>query len=184
MDRRQANRSDASSASGRRKLSPLRKCYWLTDAAKVGIVGVRSGDTTAAEPAWLSAVVVEEPSEAEYYEAIEGGLATDPLEEKQLRILAFQRGNDAFRKHSYEEPGAAPTAVPPEARRGNLEVVARMLDEANDEELIMKAEVLRELGQFSSALNCLDRIKSSNYDWVVRQMRPLCERQEAHSLGD
>lgn len=116
--------------------------------------------------------MVEEPTEEEYYRALAGGLARNPEQEKRLRVLAWWRTNDAFRG-----PWAPVSGIPstPATRRKNLEVLACLLDEGKADDGLMKAEVLRELGEFESAKQVLERVDSSEVAAAVRQLRALCE---------
>jgi hypothetical protein len=54
-----------------------------------------------------------------------------------------------------------------------------LLDEADENDRIMKAEVLRELGEFESARLVLSRVTSAEYTMVVRQLDMLCASEDA-----
>jgi hypothetical protein len=71
--------------------------YWRKNAEKIGLLPVVE-EHDDVDPDWKQAVDVSEPSEDEYYQAIERGLATTTEEEKNLRILAWWRRNDAHRE--------------------------------------------------------------------------------------
>ena len=73
------------------------ECYWLAEAKVVGTVEPWGGKRPKVDPAWTAAPEVQEPSEEEYYQALEKGLAGDPRQERSLRVLAWWRRNDAFR---------------------------------------------------------------------------------------
>ncbi len=62
--------------------------YWRKNAEKIGLLPVVE-EHDDVDPDWKQAVDVSEPSEDEYYQAIERGLATTTEEEKNLRILAW-----------------------------------------------------------------------------------------------
>jgi hypothetical protein len=53
------------------------------------------------------------------------------------------------------------------------------LDEENEDDRLMKAEVFRELGQFESAKLALSSVSSPEYATVVHQLRMLCDAREA-----
>jgi len=149
------------------------ECFWLADARKVGSLepyGSGGGDV---DPAWAAAPYVLEPTEEAYHRALRKGLAVSPEQQRTLRILAWWRGNDAVR--DTPNPEDAGVACGSEARRENLEALARLLDEGNENDRVMKAEVFRELGDFESALRLLGRVTAPDYAAVVRQLRSMCE---------
>ena len=58
--------------------------YWRTDVEKIGIVDRCRGAGEHANPAWADAPKVEEPTEAEYYQALADGLAKNAKQKKSL----------------------------------------------------------------------------------------------------
>ena len=133
-------------------------------------------DFRAKEPvpeAWSKAPEVKEPSADEYLDAIEAGLAKDRAQERSLRLLAWWRGND-----SSGTGGLAAEAHPaasPDGFRRNLLRFADLLTDDTDNDRVMKAEVLRELGQFKAAQAALGKVASRDFDWVVERIRTLCK---------
>lgn len=123
---------------------------------------------------------VKEPTEEEYYLAIEKGLAENPKEEKRLRILAWQRRNDAFRYNLQVPIGGTPSAPGP--WRNNLEVLVNLLQEDDENDRLLKAEALRELGEFESAKRLLDplSLRSDNLGEVARRIHSLCESGDTY----
>ena len=153
------------------------KCYWLTDATEIGVV---ARDFRAKEPvpeAWSKAPEVKEPSADEYLDAIEAGLAKDRAQEKSLRLLAWWRANDASRDWTPDAERAR--AASPDGFRRNLRRLAELLTDDTDDERVMKAEVLRELGQFKAAEAALGEVVSKDLDWVVERIRTLCRARNA-----
>lgn len=146
-----------------------RQCYWLAAAPEIGLLERRGED---GDPAWQSARPVREPNEAEYYRAIRGGLAAGAAQEQRLRTLAWWRHNDAFR--ALPGPRPARVAAAPAYWRKNLEALAALLDEAIEDERLMKAEALRELGQFAASRLLLDRVTAEKYAFAVSQIGALC----------
>jgi len=149
------------------------ECYWLAEAKKVGTVEPWAGEGRQIDPAWTAAQEVQEPSEEEYYLALEKGLAVDSQQERTLRVLAWWRRNDAFRDAPQAQAGSIANA--PGTCRKNLEALASLLDEVDENDRLMRAEVLRELGEFESAKQVLSRVSSAEYTAVVRQLRSLCD---------
>lgn len=149
------------------------ECYWLADAREVGTVQAWGDEGRQVDPAWRAAPVVQEPSEKEYYHALQKGLAADSQQERTLRVLAWWRRNDKFRDARQAEAVSIATASGP--GRNNLKHLLRLLDEADENDRLMKAEVLRELGEFDSANQVLSRVTSVEYVTVVHQLRLLCD---------
>jgi hypothetical protein len=148
-------------------------CYWLADAEEVGTVEPWGKEGQQANPAWIAAAEVQEPTEEDYYLALERGLAGDHQRERSLRILAWWRRNDALRYRSEHVPAVS------EVWRQNLEALATLLDENDENDRLLKAEVLRELGAFELAKEVLSRVSSSKHRGVVRQLRDLCRRGDS-----
>lgn len=153
------------------------KSYWLSDAEKVGTVNLWGEEDEKVNPEWAAVKHVKEPTEDEYYSAIEANLAKNGGQEKMLRVLAWWRRNDAFR-NTRRTPGdvMVPVSV---ACKANLEVVLQLINQEKDEDRIMKGEILRELGQFDAAKQVLDSVVSAKYADVVRQILLLCASEDS-----
>jgi hypothetical protein len=88
--------------------------------------------------------------------------------------LAWWRGNDRFR-------GGLSKGVTtrPKAWNRNLETLAELMDEDDESDVAMKAELMRELGEFRAAINILSCVDSPEYRDFVSQIRSLCDRADA-----
>jgi hypothetical protein len=134
-------------------------------------------DFRAKEPvpeAWSNAAEVKEPSADEYLDAIEAGLAKDEVQEKSLRALAWWRANDSVREWRF--PAEVAPASPDGFRR-NLLRLADLLTDDNDNDRLMRAEVLRELGDFAAAKQALREV-STDLGWVVQQIHRYCAAKD------
>lgn len=152
-----------------------KEVYWLAEAHEIGEVDRWSGEDPA-NPAWSAAPEVEEPEEQEYYRALDQGLASNSEEERTLRVLAWWRGNDPEREGA---DAPAPRAQEAAARwKANLEALIGLVDEDDDGDRLMKAELFRQLGEFDRATAMLDRVSSPSVAGVVRQFRSLCEARD------
>ncbi|MBM4309614.1 MAG: hypothetical protein FJ119_01530 [Deltaproteobacteria bacterium] len=150
------------------------ECYWLDDAKEVGTVDWGPDGNEPTNTEWADAQMVKEPTEKQYYQAIKKGLAKDKGQEVELRVFAFWRRNDAFRKASRKkkissEPGLWST---------NLEILASLLTEKNDDHRMMKGEVLRHLGRFDEAKQVLGSVESPDYASAVQQIIALCDSRD------
>jgi hypothetical protein len=150
--------------------------YWLTDGKEIGTLDLYDGTNPAVDPAWKAAPYVVEASEEGYYRALEAALSIEKALEKVLRTFVWWRGNDRYREGLATEDSDAP---PLEAFRSNLTALAALLNGQNINERIMKAEALRELGEFEAAIKILNQIDSPHYAAVVHRIRALCDRAEA-----
>lgn len=152
------------------------ECYWLADAEEVGDVDLMDDEGKQVNSARDDVREVEEPTEEEYYEAIKNGLATDTTQERNLRVLTWWRRNDAFRNISRDKAQA--DSCVSAACRENFEALVHLLTEKDETDLLMKVEVLRELGQFASAKELLGHVDAHGVEAVVRQFRLLCEKRD------
>jgi hypothetical protein len=151
--------------------------YWLTEAKEIGTIRIGGEDPGAEKSAWKEAEYVVEASEEGYYTALEAKLARDRALEKVLRTFVWWRGNNADRECAPEEEGTE-TAYP-EAFRSNLTALTLLFNVKSTGERIMKAEAMRELGEYEEALELLNGIQERDYDAVVRFLRDLCNRADA-----
>jgi hypothetical protein len=148
--------------------------FWLANALEVGVVN--ADEESAVRSELRDQLALSEPSEADYHEAIRTGLAKDREQERQLRILAWWRSNDVFR-----ELESATISVPSDLtkRRENLEsLLALLAKDGHPEAVIMRAELLRELGECDTACAVLDGLRDPNLNWVATQLRELCEKRD------
>jgi hypothetical protein len=152
------------------------ECFWLADAKEIGTVDHGADQGKDVDPAWSSAQSIKEPSEEEYYEALRKGLAADARQERTLRVLAWWPRNDAFRDVTHRE--STNVAAASGTWRRNLEALVGLLDEVNDNDRLIQAEVLRELGKFGSSREVLERVTSASCATIVRQLRCLCDAQD------
>ena len=146
--------------------------YWLAEAEKIGTVDLWGSNGRQASPARCRSAG-RGVNEEEYYDAIERNLPKDRQQERRLRILAWRRRNDPLRFHPIGNVTASGRC------RQNLEALARLLDESDETDLIMKAEVLRELGECDLAKEVLRRVSSSEHCGVTRQLHDLCSRGDS-----
>lgn len=146
-------------------------CYWLRDE-------IRDDDDLIDDEGGEGAPLpyIEGADEADMHAALAAGQVAGGEAERELRILAWWISNDQFRVSnslSVVEIGGLTGA-----RRGNLRALLPLLNEYDDNDLIMRAEIHRELGDFAAALQQLEEIADERFDSVVRQLRELCENRE------
>ena len=152
------------------------KPFWLSMAPKLGQLDPDSGEDGIIDinADWMDAEHVEEPTGDEYHLAIQSGFARSVDEERTLRILAWWRENDPHRDD-------APTVSLQTAtgnRRKNLEALLHLLGENNIGEQMMRAEILRHLGEFEQSRILLSKIDNSPFAPVLQQLRILCDARD------
>lgn len=88
-----------------------------------------------------------------------------------LRMRAWWAANDAWRWLPNPKPAFSKEQVK------NLKVLSEMLDEADPDQRILKAEIARELGNFEECLLILSYQFDKGYDRVVGFIRKLAEEK-------
>lgn len=159
------------------KCQRCKKCYWLKKAADMGEEDWFRGEGGQANPGGEAIPFVMEPDENSYYQAIDNGLAVSSKQKRHIRMLAWWRHNDPWRGNMQ---GRAPGFSA--AGRANLEALMQLLDPAgqpDENDRLMKAEILRELGEFAQASQVLAQVTSAQYAEVVRQMQQFCDAKDA-----
>lgn len=150
--------------------------YWTDSAEKVGTID-RDAElfhqrVTGGEPIDSPFSDVRrgrEPTEGEYLDALETGLGQD--RERELRILTWWRRNDSLRHLNYDQDG-------PESSnrwRDNLHALIALLDPSIPAEAVMRAEAMRELGEFEVAMQELAGVRSEALAGTVALIRELCK---------
>ena len=117
---------------------------------------------------------MKEPSADDYFLAIEAGLAKDEGQEKSLRLMAWWRANDSAREWRH---AAEVTPASPDGFRRNLLRLVDLLTDDNDNDRLMRAEALRELGEFAAAKQALREV-STELGWVADQIRRYCAAKD------
>ena len=143
-------------------------CYWLRD--EIG----DEDDLIADEVTDVERLpYLEEATEADMYEALRIGEVTGRELQRQLRILAWWKSNDSLRRQ-HQLPQAQPAALT-DVRRGNLQALLPLLNESDDNDMIMRAEIHRQLGDFDAAQRQLVELSDTRFAAVIGQLRELCE---------
>jgi hypothetical protein len=146
--------------------------FWLKNANSVGELSWAEKDRAPTE--WCKAEYLKEPMEADYYTALAGGLAQTAEQERTARVLAWWKSNEPLREQNCTEHSWSD----PDARQANLESLLPLLNDHDESDRIMKAEVLRELGRFDEAMATLATASSPNYSPVVEQLQRLCSERD------
>ncbi len=151
------------------------RCYWLEDAARDERAAPREDES----PPWLPP-----PTEEDCYRALDQGLGDTPEREKRLRLRAWHRHNDALRGVVLDSLGlpeiAHPRACPCGRWRDNLEALVPLLAaEVAEEERLLAAEALRELGRFEEARALLESLREPRLARIRDLLLARCRARDA-----
>ena len=115
------------------------------------------------------------PTERDYLEDIETGLAPDKEREIYCRIHAWHCFNDARRdqKNSAEMSELSAVAA------SNMKALFAMLDRMKPEQRMLRAELARELGRFPEALALLNFDFGADYTATATRIRELAGQNKA-----
>ena len=123
------------------------RLFWCEDAKQVGEIRF-SANCEKDSKAFRGARETQSPAEDGLY-ALLCGKQKDREREMRVRLLALQATNDRWRNDT-----TAPAVS--ERARQNMMALADMLDEKDQSNRLLKAEIARELGDFAGAKRLLE----------------------------
>lgn len=133
------------------------KAFWVGEGVPLGYYFADNPEAPKV-PAWTDAPYVTPLDEAGVFKAIDDGLAYNADLELELRVLAWWRGNDAFRKDdALVGHATSPTAI------ANMERFIEMMTGGEEDLLLFRAEALRQLGRFDEVAETLTGVYCSDY---------------------
>lgn len=138
-----------------------RASLWINELEELGEVEF-TGD---GHGKFKDAISYETPSIDDYVALLEKGVSSQE-KERYVRLRLWWAGNDARRTIAAGIPMAAREAL-------NLTAFAEMLDEEDANDLVIKAEVMRELGRFDDARALLARPVDKNMWQAVEFIKVL-----------
>jgi hypothetical protein len=140
--------------------------FWSDECEKIGQHFDRPGELEREE--WRDLDYAVEPSEEDYFEALDADVANSGERMRYLRMRLWWLGNDPIRKDKEKRLS--------EPHLANLRQLADLLSDDDPNQRLMKAEVLRELSRFDDALHVLKRIFPEDYSQAVARIRQLAEQ--------
>lgn len=140
---------------------------WIDELEELGEIpwGDRGGR-------FKDAINYELPSPDNYFAFLAKGIET-PDKELYVRLRAWWAGNDARRANETEMQISALEA-------SNLTALAQLLDESDPNDLVMKAEIMRELGRFDDARVLLASSDNSHMSQAVPTIKNLVEKGDPY----
>ena len=118
------------------------------------------------------AIPCKTPSINNYVTLLERGVGSRE-KERYLRLQLWWADNGLRRTSATEVPISVREA-------SNMKALAEMLDEKNADDLVMKAEVMRELGCYDDAKVLLEKSVDNSMRDVVEFLKVLCERGDRY----
>lgn len=109
------------------------------------------------------------PSVEDFYALLKNGIS-DPVKQRYVRIQIWWKGNQIRR--------IVPELAMPEAERTNLEALAAILPDSDDNYRLMKAEALREMGRFDEARTLLEQPFGEDVSMAAEFIRGLVEAKD------
>ena len=122
-----------------------RKFFWVGQAQQLGWLAPGL-ELPPEHEGWRTAPIVEALNADGYHEALAAGIAEMPEQELELRVFAWWRDNDRFRKDGVPERFASD-----ERAVKNMERLIELCADGDHEILLFRAEALRQLGRFDEA---------------------------------
>jgi hypothetical protein len=114
----------------------------------------------------------EQPALNDYLALLVNGVE-NPEKARYIRLCAWWAGNDLRRGNNEKVPMSSP-------EKANLTAYVGMLDESDVEELVMKAEGLRELGRFDEALTLLGKPVAQSMQQAVEIITKLVQEGDRY----
>ena len=148
----------------------LVKCHycealiWIKEQQKVGEIEFRE----PVEDKFKDALPYNDPSFKDYI-AILAREVFNNRKERYLRVQAWWMGNDQRREGDNDSPFS-------KEETANLHAFALLLNEFNENDRLMKAEVMRELGKYQEALAILSSPFSDELVRAVSMIRDLASQ--------
>lgn len=154
--------------------------FWLTNAKVIGEVPywATNLDTEFLET-WINAERVKTLTESEYLEAIELNDAPTKIDALNLRICAWQAGNDIQRSIESKMIPSQTTQVRSLQAITNMEWLLEGFNTKDHHQQLMKAEVLRELERFAESLQILESEFPVQLQAPKQFIRDLASKKEA-----
>jgi hypothetical protein len=112
----------------------------------------------------------------EYYESIRSELCASKEIEKRLRLDAWRRWNDTLRGCGDYTLFSVPDRI--EHWKENLLNLLSLLDEHNEKECLIKAEIYRNLKEYQKSKELLSKKFSNQNQAIVNLLIKLCDTKQ------
>ena len=112
------------------------------------------------------------PTLDDYFTLSANGVS-DREKARYARLRAWWAGNDERRRSQVEIPMSA-------GETENVAAFIIMLDESDANDLVVKAEAMRELGRFEESLSLLEKSDDKNFAKAVEIIKRLSEKRDPY----
>jgi hypothetical protein len=143
--------------------------FWMDEVKEVGRYHPFGGGNSE-EEAWQGLEYAEEPSEEDYFCALDSGVANSWERLKYLRTRIWWKGNESIRLGEADRL--------PDRHRENLEALLEFYDGNEPDSRLARTELLRELGRFEEAADLIKESFPVDYARVVAAIGRLIEERE------
>ncbi len=137
--------------------------FWSDECEEIGQIDFFAYKNE--NPQWDDLEFAKEPNQSDYFAALSNGIADTEEKLRYIRIRLWWRGNDQVRNKKITQL--------PDKHIQNLTELAPLLSEENENQRLMKAEVLRELSRFDESLRLLESNFPADYQHAVHRIREL-----------
>lgn len=164
------------------RCSPDGPIFWVSSAKVMGETWPWRDDAASVPAGWRQAPVVRPLSGDELLQAVAQGLGDTPAKLAYLRRQAWWAANQARRSDDPESQVVASSDFAEGSpARANLEALVAACDETQADELLFKAEGLRELARFDEAEQLLknDKLKEPRMQAFVETVRARTALRDA-----
>ena len=151
--------------------------FWLASATEVGEYSPWGSDDESIDPTWTSAARLVEPDEQQYLAALEQLVGAQPQRSREARLIAWWRGNDRLRCQQPSGSNDTPQTI--SQRHANMRQLIALLDTAEPSDQLMRAEALRQLGEFEQATAILSKPFPPEYDTALSRLLGLCAQRNS-----
>jgi hypothetical protein len=156
------------------RLVKCRHCgslVWIEEEKQVGEIDPLCSENPDID-AFEGARPAKTPTLRDYVGFLKAGIS-DKEKERYVRLRAWWAGNDRRRESNEAKPFTS-------FESNNLRAFITLLPESDDDDRLMKAEALRELGQFEEAEKLLDAEFEDELMKAVSTIRKLNENRNTN----
>jgi hypothetical protein len=153
------------------ELTRCKRCnsfLWLSRLKEIGIYHL--GEKVKKQ--WQNADAAEFLGIEDYFQVIAVGMAKNSEDELYIRQRIWWLSNDRFRYEQTESDGDDDPR-----QEVNLNRLLQLLDPQDINQLMMKAELYRNLGEFEKCLQIIESIDNDDLQWIKEKFISECKRK-------
>jgi hypothetical protein len=144
------------------KCPRCKKLFWFDEALKID-TGYKAAEGLPS-PMW--------PSEVDLLNFISSSKPSGK-NETNLRLISWRTANDAWRSHPFAKSRFS------EEQKNNMRTLSHLLDDTDEIQRILKAEIARELGEFNNCKRLLFYEFADQFSYAASIIRQLAEEGDS-----